>query len=76
MPYFASIGPKQGEVRYCVAGDTAKVLSGLASDSRTIGRAVCLGCDDRGRSIWRLTIRGHGHRARWLIVDRKFRPAE
>jgi hypothetical protein len=70
--YFARIGPDRGAVRYCIAGDTASVLD--CPRSRPIGAAVCVGCNRRGPSLWRLTVHGAELPQLFIIVDRKFRP--
>jgi hypothetical protein len=68
--YFADIGPHLGTVRYCIAGDSAAVLS--APRSAPIGAAECVGCYGRGLSLWRLTVHGAELPHRYIIRDRKF----
>lgn len=41
-----------------------------------VGRDNCAGWDPAGLAVWRLTIDGSDVPGRWVIIDRRFVPAE
>jgi hypothetical protein len=71
-PYCAGIGPTRGLLLY----NEALLAIGVrktASTRKAIGVAYCVGEDDLGAALWRLTIGRDRLPGRWIVIDGEFR---
>jgi hypothetical protein len=75
MPYYATVGPLKGPLRYRDRPPGSIGVLGSPDNHTPIGMASCRGWDDQGRAVWTLTVRGQLLEGRWVIIDREFRPA-
>jgi len=75
MRYFANIG-KSGPVKYRdLPAGSIGVLE-APDNHMPIGMAFCRTWDMNGLTVWTLTIGAQEIAGRWIIIDRRFRPAE
>jgi hypothetical protein len=74
MPrYFAHIS-KTGPVKYGDVPGSIGVLEAV-DKPMPIGEASCFTHDENGLAVWSLRIGKQEIPGRWVIIDRKFRPA-
>src|SRR5262245_54680591 len=70
-PYYASVGPEEGSLRYRDVSDPIAVFE-APDNSVPIGWAECVGWDAAGSAVWRLVVPDAEFEDRWVILDREF----
>jgi hypothetical protein len=75
VQYFANFGPRYGELLYNSALAAIGVLEALDQPT-PIGAAMCVGRDAAGCAVWTLIVHDEIVPGRWVVVDRKFHPAQ
>ena len=75
MRYYTNVGPGEGPVLDRHVPPTIEVLK-APGDAQPIGTALCVGAGSQGIALWRLIVHGATLPERWIVVDRRFWPAD
>jgi hypothetical protein len=74
MIHLAHISHK-GPVKYGQLPGSIGVHDAL-DNPMPIGMALCRGWDENGFAVWTLTVHGEVLPGRWVIIDKRFVPAQ
>jgi hypothetical protein len=75
LGYYTSAGPAYGPLRHCDVSGTISVLEALGQPL-PVGVASCIGVDAAGAAVWKLCVRGRDQTGRWVVLHRRFQPAQ
>ena len=74
-PFYTNAGPVQGPFLYRDAPKAIDVFD-APDDPTPIGTALCLGSNRVGVAVWKLTLNDTELPGHWVVIDRKFVPAQ
>jgi hypothetical protein len=74
MRYRTVVGPDHGPALYRDVPGHVGIL-GDSGEPEPIGTALCVGQDKAGVALWRLIVGDAALPGRWVLIDRRFRPA-
>jgi hypothetical protein len=76
MNYITTAGPKSGPIRWNALAASLGVYEDGGARSLPCGVASPVAWDVQGRTLFSLLVRGASLSGRWLVVDRRFIPAD
>jgi hypothetical protein len=74
--YCTNQGPKRGPFLYSDAQDSSIFVMEFPGGGGPVGMALPTSWNYDGAALWKLIIRGHVLRGRFVIRDRRFSPAD